>query len=577
MTETKERTVVARTTSGPQVDVGYPSLTEEALGQLKLAWRLAHEVDDWTKGGRISDGFDRWTGWPYMAKLTYDLTYAIRMLAKMAQETPAWREVYVDAGDRFAQRMTQYAAWYDWVEQKGLDPNRAQYPYFYYRHTIPPGMAGVYNAPGYCGNGLCTYLDGLLQSIMVAPVSPRPTHPYVHQHSPGSGGRVYDPDPVAANGCGNMMYRGYFLEQLAHLRRISGDAKYDQPFDLVYDDEIRYRYSAEQIAAGLCEQFKAPMDANGSSLRPGIDCEVGKVFPICVTVGGLAMLLYDRLHGTDYTSGYEEWLDFAKGAFIAGDPDQDGYFRWHSTYYDRDIHYAMNRPENQIPLFWTSTAFQLSVFDRPYAEKLYEGCIRYHGRQEADGSLRIALPREIVGPADIHDLWATVAALACAHEFGDDQRVGQFLSWFEQHYQPTYEDGEFWWSFGVPEAWPRGIPNHWAAHAYIGGPGDFARMYRDADMRRFDEPTVVGIDYPALTVRQAFWDRERGVLSIGICRGSGATVVGLPTTFRVTQLASTDCEVTLDGEPFPDWSAGDAGEITIRTTVDDHHFLVRCR
>ena len=195
---------MARTTSGPRVDSGYPSLTEEALGQLKLAWRLAHEVDDWTKGGRISDGFDRWTGWPYMAKLTYDLTYAIRMLAKMAQQTPAWREVYVDAGDRFAQRMTQYAAWYDWVEQKGLDPNRASYPYFYYRHTIPPGMAGVYNAPGYCGNGLCTYMDGLLQSIMVAPVSPRPTHPYVHQHSPGSGGRIYDPDPVAANGCGNI-------------------------------------------------------------------------------------------------------------------------------------------------------------------------------------------------------------------------------------------------------------------------------------------------------------------------------------------------------------------------------------
>jgi hypothetical protein len=91
-----------------------------------------------------------------------------------------------------------------------------------------------------------------------------------------------------------MMYRGYFLEQLAHLRRISGDAK--------YDDEIRYRYSAEQITAGLYEQFKAPMDANGSSLRPGIDCEVGKVFPVCVTAGGLGMLLYDQLHGTDYAA-----------------------------------------------------------------------------------------------------------------------------------------------------------------------------------------------------------------------------------------------------------------------------------
>lgn len=82
----------------------------------------------------------------------------------------------------------------------------------------------------------------------------------MHQHSPGAEGRVCDSDPVFANGGGNMMYRGYFLEQLAHLRRISGDAKYDAPFDLVYDDESRYRYT-EEIAAGLCEQFKAPMDA----------------------------------------------------------------------------------------------------------------------------------------------------------------------------------------------------------------------------------------------------------------------------------------------------------------------------
>ena len=577
MTQTKKRTVVARTTSGPQVDSSYPSLTEEALGQLKLSWRLSNEADDWTKGGRISDGFDRWTFWPYMAKFTYDLTYNIRMLAKMAQETPAWREIYVDAGDRFVQRMTQYAAWFDWVEQKGLDPKRASYPYFYYRHTMPPGMAGVYNAPGYAGNGLQTYMDGMLQSLMLAPVSPNPVHPYVHQHSPGTGGRVYNPDPVFANGCGNMMYRGYFLEQLSHLRRISGDAKYDEPLELVYDDEIRYRYSADQIAAGLCKQFKTPTDANGSSLRFGIDCEVGKVFPICVTVGGLGMLLFDQVHGTDYVSGYKEWLDFAKDAFIAGDPDEDGYFRRHTIYYDRDINYALNRPENQIAAFHMSVALQMSVFDRSYAERLYEGAIRYFSRQEPDGSLRIVLPKEIVGPADIHDVWGTAAGLACAHEFGDKKRIGQFLSWYEQRYEPTYDDGEFHWTFGVREAWPRGIPNHWSALALIGGPGDFARMYRDADMRRFAEPTVVGIDYPAVTVRQAFWDRDQGLLSVGICRGSGAASVGAPTSFRVTHLAGTNFDVTLDGKVYTGWSASGPGEITIRTTVDDHHVLVRCR
>lgn len=102
-------------------------------------------------------------------------------------------------------------------------------------------------------------------------------------------------------------------------------------------------------------------------------------------------------------------------------------------------------------------------------------------------------------------------------------------------------------------------------------------MYRDVDMRRFDEPTVEGIDYPSVTVRQAFYDRDRGVLSVGLCRGSDAAPVGSPTTFRVTKMPNTTCSVTLDGESYPDWSATGPDEITIRTTIDDHHFLVGCR
>jgi hypothetical protein len=43
------------------------------------------------------------------------------------------------------------------------------------------------------------------------------------------------------------------------------------------------------------------------------------------------------------------------------------------------------------------------------------------------------------------------------------------------------------------------------------------------------------------------------------------------------QKATINCEVTLDGEAFTHWSASGHGEITIRTTVDDHHFMVRCR
>src|SRR5258708_35817178 len=92
-------------TREPGIVPGYPALNREALGALKLAWRLAHVEDDWTKGGSVSDAWDRWTGWPYMAKFTYDLTYAIRLLAKISQEVPAWREVCAESAGLLNDRM----------------------------------------------------------------------------------------------------------------------------------------------------------------------------------------------------------------------------------------------------------------------------------------------------------------------------------------------------------------------------------------------------------------------------------------------------------------------------------------
>ena len=65
---------------------------------------------------------------------------------------PAWREGCAEIIELMLQRNTQYAAWFDLVEQKGLDPNRGHYPYDYYDKNMPPGWAGVYNAPGYYGN-----------------------------------------------------------------------------------------------------------------------------------------------------------------------------------------------------------------------------------------------------------------------------------------------------------------------------------------------------------------------------------------------------------------------------------------
>src|SRR5271170_4068037 len=97
----------------------YPRLSREGLGALKFNWRKANVKDDWTKGGSLSHAWDRVTGWPYWKKPSYDLDYGMRVLAKIAQEIPAWREVVGRSADLLTSRMPQYAAWFDWVEEVG--------------------------------------------------------------------------------------------------------------------------------------------------------------------------------------------------------------------------------------------------------------------------------------------------------------------------------------------------------------------------------------------------------------------------------------------------------------------------
>jgi hypothetical protein len=565
----------------PIPDSDLPSLSADALGALKLAWRWVNVKDDWSIDGEIADNWDRWTGWPYMAKLTYDLTYIVRLVGKIAQEIPAWRELCGAIAESCLQRMFQYGSWCDWVEQPGLDPNRTNYPSLYYKHTIPRGYAGVFNAPGYAGNGLSTAMDCLAQSFGWAPVrkcsetpgrlggSHKP--PYLPQHSPAIG-RVYDPDPVVGNGSSNMMYKGYLLEQFTLTKMITGSSKYEGKQKLVYNDEIQYEYSIHDVARILSEQMATPVDSNGSSLRFGVDCEVGKAFPLCISVGGNATQLYDKLYGTTYVSSYLDWLEYARN-WVAGGADPDGPVDWCVPYYARDINYNMTLPEQQVPLFWTGLALQISVHDRRFAERIYEGAIKNYGHRHPDDSLQIALGKEFVGDALLSDLWAECAALTCAHEFGDLARYDALKRHMDNNYNMTRKDGEAYYTFGLDECWPRGIPNHIISWSWAGGPGSFKQLFTEPNFTKFTEPTVEGVDFPVLTLNRACVDAQ-GTLHIGTAAGT-PDAEGTPTRFRVTMLPPSARSVTLNGQPFTDWTAINATEIEIVTKSGPGYFTVR--
>jgi hypothetical protein len=544
------------------------------LGALKFNWRKANVKDDWTKGGSLSHAWDRVTGWPYWKKPSYDLDYGMRVLAKIAQEVPAWREVVGGSAGLLTSRMPQYAAWFDWVEEVGHDPNQRHYSYLQYRSLIPPGFAGVYNSPGYIGNGLNTHLDEIEASLMLATRrTPRAEHPYYPQHSPAVG-RRFDPDPIYANGSSNMMYKGYFAHQLMLGYVMTGNDRFLEPQHLVYDDEIQYDYSVTDIVRIMCEQHLGDVDENGSPLLPGIDCEVGKMFPVCVTVGGLAAHLHDEVFGTRYRQGYDRWLGWAKDNIAGGNTEPDGGFAWCAPYYDRDIPYCMSEPCQQLGPFFIGPAMQLLPVEPAFATRIYEGMIKNFGRMD-DNGLHIVWPPAVVGTDDRIDPASTSGALTYAREIGDVERAEALEQWMNTQGGANYDNGEFYFTYGLEEEWPRGIPNAWATLGYIGGAGSLRRMYNELNLEKFGQPTLEGVDYPGVNVSQASYDAAKDALVVSISPGTAR--VGSVTTFRVTHYpyGQRGHQVLVDGKEHDDWSDAGPGEIVVRTTVADHTLVIR--
>jgi linalool dehydratase/isomerase-like protein len=553
---------------------GYPALSKESAGALKYLWRKCHVEDDWTKGGSLSDAWDRSSGWPYIAKPTYDMYSVGRNLARIAYEIPAWRDVIGESIKLLAGRWPQYMGWMDWVEQPGLDPKCNQYPYFYYQHMMPPGTAGWFNAPGYAGNGLSTQLEDIFATLCLGPkTKSRPTHPYYPSYH--AVGREFEYDPVWGNGSGNVHFRSYWSEVIMHGRHITNDKWFDQEFEIVYDEETpKFNYDVKAMCKTLQDQHNTPFDPNGSSLHYGLDCEIGKTFPICVAVGGLAMHLCDQIHDTEYRSAYDKWQEWARQN-VAG-PDPDGPYEYCVPYIARDLNYFMTEPAVQMNFFYLWLAIHQLVFDEDWSRKLYDSCLKNYGKWEDDGTFHLNVPYEVSKPMVLDDPIGNGAALALAHYFNDEKHLGPLLEWHKTRYQPTYKDGEFYYLYGLEEDWPRGLPNGYGLLGHYGTPGDkgMARMYNELNLKKFEQPTVVDLDFPEVNVRQAIYDEDKDwlVFSIMPCIGKP----GSSTSFRVTNLSDGEHEVYMDGQPFKNWEAKEAsGEIIVTTTVDHHSFVIR--
>jgi hypothetical protein len=476
--------------------------------------RKAHTPDNWNKGGRPLEWWDDRSTPPMLNFCRFDLLDSTYAVALMADKTPAWREVYAGILDQLVMRHTTYHSAIDWLTQIGHDPKRASYPESY-RGLIPAEHWGNYDSPGWTANGI---------------------EPWGLQM-----------DPIGADG--NLFYKGFFLLILGLHRYVSGDDKWNQPFDMVRDGEHTFTWSYSGIAEYLASQWRAHPE--------GPHCENTKIWPYCLSGAGLGLMMHDRLFGTKHHKVFDVWWEHAQKNYMAFTPSGDP--EWVALYYDPIIdHVQSGGPMGGFP-----AALYLAPQRREVAQRFYGFAANALGLRDPARAIPVLPDRRF-----------NALAYALSTEFGDDvarKRLGELA---ETALEPTWDGAEFTWGFGLNEAHPRGQMNATLMVGEAGGDRAWWRLFNEPNLRKFEEPTVVGVDYPKVGISEAAYDEGTRILRVVTDVGD-ASAAGQATAFRVENLRDPQkVHIVCDGSEFSNWWTLATGEIQIVTEVGVHAFEI---
>jgi hypothetical protein len=491
----------------------FPTMNRRSLGWLRLLWEKAVTPDDWSSNGVPHPWWDRYTNPVVLSYGRFDLSFSAYGVLMMADQTPAWREVYSRITDEFAKRYPTYWGAVDWLTQIGDDPKRAKYPP-QIMATLPPALRGQYNRFGWTANG---------------------TEPWGLQK-----------DPIGADGY--LFFRGWFHLLLATHKYVSGSDKWANPFKVTgYGDE-EFEWDHHRIATRLEEQYRAKPE--------GPQCENTKIWYFCNSAATLGMYLYDKVYNRQTHRAAQNFLEYSRKNYVG--VDAGGKLQWVTLYYDPLVNFKLNSPGAGGGML---AAFLMAPQDREFATFLYEAAANASGVRAANAQVR-SNPGLLVMARELGDTQVAERLQAAAEREADPRFFGR-------------NNEMFGWFSGYPtEGYPRGQASANMMVSQIGRPGDWLRALQAPFMDKFTAPTVEGVDFPAMGLFQAWNDAASGTLHVGTYAAS-ADRRGAATSFRITNLPDASAvRITADGQPFTRFEVTGPGAIRIDSTIDTRQYRI---
>lgn len=489
----------------------FPQLNDRARGWLRFLYQKATTRDDWSSKGEPNEWWDRYTAPGILSYPRFDLSESTYAVVMMADQTPAWREVYTRILDELASRYPTYWGAVDWLTQIGDDPARGNYPPSVLA-LIPPDLRGRYNRVGWVANGIEPY--GLA------------------------------PDPLGADG--NLFYRGWFNLILSAYDYVSGDDKWRKPFKIAGYQDREFEWTQERMVERLHRQWGE---------RPaGIHCENTKIWPFCLSAAGLGLHLYDQLHHTKTHAVAGNWFEFFRRNYMG--LSADGKLEWSTFYYDPVVNYKFNYPTQNL-----GTVFYMLPQNPELAGFLYNAVAAANGWDNPHTPVRGLSYVSVAVAREMGDETAYKKLRAAAEEQFEPKFFGE-------------DSADFGWWFQLNEKSPRGQQSALMMVTEVGKAGDWSRAFTNPHPAKLQAPTVEGVDFPAMGVHQAWNDPASGTLNVATYAATPSRR-GAATTFRVTKLPNAGkVKMFLDGQPFERFHVAGPDTIEIDGAIDAHFYRI---
>ncbi len=514
-----------------------PQHNDRTKGWLRFIWEKSTTPDDWgyrediespwgitLPRGEIDwadDGrgphpwWDQYSGAPMLSYPRFDLTDSSYAVMLMADQTPAWREVYTRIMDELATRHTSYWAAIDWNSFIGPSPERANYTAFNAAgyQAWPERLRGNYDRPGWTANGV---------------------EPWGLQR-----------DPIGADG--NLFFRGWLNLLLSIYKYVSGDDKWERPWEIAGYENEHFEWTQPRIVEHLHRQY--------TDHPEGPHCENTKIWPLCNAAAGLGMYLSDQLGVTNSHGVFENWVEFMKDNYLG--INAQNQIEWMTLYYDPQEEFKVNFPG--VAAAGGGVAFYLLPQSPEIATQIYDALANAAGWRD---------------PA--RDIQPNAQGMAIARSLGDESVVARLQAAADQYSEPKWfgdDMDRFGWWFNNGEPWPRG---QGSAQQMINeiAEGNWKDAFSVRHLDKYNAPTLEGVNYPSLGVDKAWNDKSSGALHIGTY-AADRNGAGRATSWQVTNLPdAASAVVTIDGVRSSNVQVIDANTIRVQTDIGRHQYEI---